>query len=70
MLLEGLTTCWVWFKEKLQGSIIRQPISAEKRLAIILRYFASGDNQQSIAFLFKVGHSTVNGIINEVCDVL
>ena len=49
---------------------IGQPISAEERLAITLRYLASGDSQQSIAFVFKVGHSTVNGIINEVCDML
>ena len=49
---------------------IRQSISAEERLAITLRYSASGDSQQLIAFLFKVGHSTVNGIINEICDKL
>ena len=49
---------------------IRQSISAEERLAITLRYSASGDSQQLIAFLFKVGHLTVNGIINEICDKL
>jgi len=49
---------------------IRQPISAAERLAITLRYLATGDSQQSIAFLFKVGHSTVNSIINEVCTVI
>ena len=35
-----------------------------------MRYLASGDSQQSIAFLFKVGYSTVNQIVNEVCDAL
>ena len=39
-------------------------------MAIVLRYLASGNSQQSIAFLFKVGHSTVNKIANEVCDAL
>ena len=42
----------------------------KERLAITLRYLVSGDSQESIAFLFKVAHSTVNGIINETCDVL
>ena len=49
---------------------IREPISAEERLAITLRYLATGDSQTSIGFLFKAGRSTVNGIIDEVCDVL
>ena len=49
---------------------IREPISAEERLAITLRYLATGDSQTSIGILFKVGRSTVNGIIDEVCDVL
>ena len=49
---------------------IRKSISNEEQLAITLRYLALGDSQQLIAFLFKVGHSTDNGIINEVCDVL
>ena len=39
-------------------------------MAITLGYLASGDIQQSIAFLLKVGHSTVNKIVNEVCDAL
>ena len=49
---------------------IREPTSFAERLAITSRYLASGDSQQSIAFLFKVGHSTVNKIVNEVCDAL
>ena len=44
---------------------LKQPISAEKRLAITLRHLASGDSQQLIAFLFKVDQSTANGIINK-----
>ena len=49
---------------------IREPISAEERLAITLRYLATGDSQTSIGFLFKVGRSTVNEIVDEVCEVL
>ena len=46
---------------------IREPMSPAERLTITLRYLASGDSQQFIAFLFKVGHSTVNKI---VCDAV
>lgn len=49
---------------------IRKPISPEERLAVTLRYLATGDSQTSIGFLFKLGRSTVNGIIEEVCDEL
>ena len=46
---------------------IREPISPEERFAVTLRYLATGDSQHSLGFLFKLGRSTVNGIINEVC---
>ena len=49
---------------------IREPISPVERLAITLRYLASGDSQQSIVFLFKVRHSPINKIVNEVCGAL
>ena len=49
---------------------IREPTSPVERLAITLRYLALGDSQQSIAFLFKAVHSTINKIVNEVCDAL
>ena len=49
---------------------IREPISPVERLAITLRYLASGDSQQSIVFLFKVRHSSINKIVNEVCGAL
>ena len=46
------------------------PIPAEERLAVTLRYIASGDSKQSISFQYKMGKSTINGIIDEVCDAL
>ena len=42
-------------------------MSPAERVTITFRYLASGDSQQFIAFLFKVGHSTVNKI---VCDAV
>ena len=49
---------------------VRAPILAEERLAVTLRYLASGDSKQSISFQYKMGKSTINGIIDEVCDAL
>ena len=49
---------------------IDKPISPEERLAVTLRYLATGDSQTSIGFLFKLGRSSVSGIIEEVCDEL
>ena len=48
----------------------RIPIQAEERLAITLRYLASGDSQQSQAFNFRVGRSTVSKIVRQVCQAL
>ena len=45
---------------------VRPPISAEERLAATLRYLASGDSKQSISYQYKMGKSTINGIIDEV----
>ena len=49
---------------------VREPFSPAERLAVTLRYLASGDSQTSIGFLFKMGRSTVNGIIEKVCTEL
>ena len=48
----------------------RQPISAGERLAITLRYLVTGDSMQTISFNYRVGHSTVCGIIGSTCDAL
>ena len=48
----------------------RAIISPAERLAITLRYLATGDSQQSQGFNFRVGRSTVGKIVNEVCEIL
>ena len=35
-----------------------------------LCYLATGDSQHSLRFMFKLGRSTVNGTMNEVCEKL
>ena len=48
----------------------RVPISPEQRLAITLRYLATGDSQKSESFNFVVGRSTVSKIVRECCSAL
>ena len=53
-----------------QTTSFRQPIEADERLAIILRYLVTSDSMQTISFSYRVGHSTVCGIIDSTCDAL
>ncbi|XP_030761187.1 protein ANTAGONIST OF LIKE HETEROCHROMATIN PROTEIN 1-like [Sitophilus oryzae] len=46
----------------------RKPIHTRERLAICLRYLATGDSHQTIAFSYRVGRSTVSKIVRNVCQ--
>ena len=48
----------------------QQPISAGERLAVTLRFFASGESQQSLSFAYRMGKSTVSNILKETCDAI
>lgn len=48
----------------------REAIPAKIRLAITLRFLASGDSFESLHFLFKVSSSIISRIMPEVCIVL
>ena len=48
----------------------RKPISPAERLAVTLRYLATGASHQTIAFSYRLGHSTVNKIIPETCHAI
>lgn len=51
-------------------TMMREPISAGLRLAITLRYLATGDSYQSQMFGFRVADNTICGIIPETCQVI
>ena len=53
-----------------QNNNYRQPISAAERLCLTIRFLASGDSQQSLSFAFRIGRSTVSGIIRETCEAI
>ena len=53
-----------------KSTCMRETISAEERLALTLRYLASGESQQSLSYSFRIGRSTASGIISEVCEAI
>jgi len=48
----------------------RLAIPAKLRLAITLRYLATGDSFKSLHFLFKVSSEVISKIVPEVCTAL
>ena len=51
-------------------SALRPEISPAERLAITLRYLATGNSQVSLSFNFRVGRSTLCRIVRETCSVI
>ncbi|VEN60025.1 unnamed protein product, partial [Callosobruchus maculatus] len=49
---------------------LRLSIPAKERLAVTLRYLASGDSYQSLSFLFKISPQIISVIVPEVCQEL
>ena len=48
----------------------RKSISPAERLALTIRFFATGESQISLYFSYRLGKSTVSKIIAETCDAL
>lgn len=53
-----------------QDTQLRHAIPPEVRLAITLRFLATGDNYKSLHFLFKVSSQLISTIIPEVCAAI
>ena len=49
---------------------MRSPVPPGERLAVTLRYLVTGDSFQTISFSFRLGHSTVCGIIEDTCQAI
>jgi len=49
---------------------LRESISAEQCLVITIRFLSSGDAQQSFCYSFRLGKSTISGIISETCSAI
>ena len=53
-----------------QGTNLREAIPAGERLAVTLRFLASGESQQSLSFAYRIGKSTLSRILRETCDAI
>lgn len=53
-----------------QDTILRKSISAGGRLALTLRYLATGESFSSLQYLFKISQSSISSIIPEVCEAI
>jgi len=53
-----------------QYTQLRDSIPAKIRLAITLRFLATGDSYKSLHFLFKVSSQIISKIIPEVCAAI
>lgn len=53
-----------------QDTIMRKAISAGERLAVTLRFLASGNDYHSLGRLFRIPHNTISNIVPEVCDAI
>ncbi|RXN13484.1 nuclease HARBI1 [Labeo rohita] len=51
-------------------SMMRKAIGPAQRLAICLQYLATGDSFRTIAFSYRVSHSTVAGIVQDVASAI
>ncbi|XP_050299931.1 uncharacterized protein LOC126738575 [Anthonomus grandis grandis] len=55
---------------KKQDTKFRAAISPREKLAVCLRFLASGDSFRTIAFSYRLGTYTVQQTVHEVCDVI
>ena len=46
---------------------MRQPISAEEKLAVTLRFLATGKSYSSLSFLFRMHETTISRFVPIVC---
>ncbi|CAI6376538.1 unnamed protein product [Macrosiphum euphorbiae] len=53
-----------------QNTQFRRAVSTEERLAVCLRFLATGNSFRSIGFNYRLGFSTVREIVKEVCDAI
>lgn len=53
-----------------QSTVFRRVIPAVECPALIVRFLATADTQQSLSFSFRIGKSTMRKIIKETCDAI
>ncbi|CAB4006040.1 Hypothetical predicted protein [Paramuricea clavata] len=51
-------------------TIMREAISPGERLAICIRYLATGETFRSLSFQFRIGRTTISEIVLDVCTAI
>lgn len=57
-------------KIKKEDTRFRKSIPPNERLALTLRYLATGDSFASLALLFRISKASISSIIPEVCTAI
>lgn len=53
-----------------KDTVMRNAIPPGERLALTLRYLATGESFQSLSFQFRIGRTTIGEIVMDVCTVI
>ncbi|KAH7713848.1 hypothetical protein AAVH_18793 [Aphelenchoides avenae] len=57
-------------RPRLRRYSIREPVSAQERLMVTLSYLANGTSFRRLAYIFRLGRSTVGNIVKDTCNAI